>query len=876
MKFTWFRRQQREEELDAEIRSHLDEAIRDRIARGETPDEARVNALREFGNVGLVKEVTRAMWGGASLERLMQDLRFGLRMLRKQPGFALIAVLTLGLGIGANTALFSIINPTLLRPLPYPESERLVTLQASPWVALEGFLEWAKQARTFAEFGAFVGSRFNLIEGDQPELVTGVYASARYLPTLGVKPLLGRAFLPEEHEAGRDRVVLISHGLWQRRFGSDPSVLGRTLALQPTSGAKPPRGGQYTIVGVLPDDAQFFTNAESLRRHKDTQVWLPLVLAAPNFSSDDLGIHWVAPVARLKPGVRLAAAQAEAEAVVARLKAQYPERFNQGWKLRLALLSEEVVKHYQSALLVLLGAVGFVLLIACVNVTNLLLARRVARQKETAIRAALGASRARLIRQFLAESLLLAVAGGAFGLLLALWGLHLFKAFIPANIPRVAQIGIDPAVLGVTLALSLSASLLFGLAPALLASRPDVHEMLKEGGRGAEAPKGSQRLLNLLVIAEFSLALVLMIGATLLIRSFLALTQVKPGFAPEQILTLRLELPPTKFPTSEQAASFQQRILERLRAAPGVEAAATVYPLPLGGETAGRGLEIEGRPEASAGADWSVVSSDYFRTMGISLVRGRYFSEHDFGGSAGAIIIDETMARRYWPTEDPLGKRIRVRPPPETPWLEIVGVVGDVKRRTLDAAPRPGIYAHYRQTPAGSTVIIRATAEPAALMAAVRGAIREVDREQSVAEIRPMTEVLSQSIAAWRFPMILLGIFAGLALAAVGIYGVMAMAVAERTRELAIRISLGAQRSDVLRLVLGRGLRLALAGVALGLAGAFALTRVIAALLYGVSATDPLTFGLIAALLVVVALLACWIPARRATKVDPMIALRTE
>ena len=813
------------------------------------------------------------------MRTLWQDLRYGARMLLKKPGFTLIAILTLGLGIGANTAIFSIIKPTLLRPLPYPESERLVTLQAEPWVSLEGFLEWARQARVFAEFGAFVGSGFNLVEGDQPELVTGVYVSARYLPALGVNPLLGRAFLPEEYEQGRDRVVLISHELWQRRFGGDPGVLGRSLALQPTSGANPPRGGLYTIAGVMPDGAQFFTNAESLRGLKDTQVWLPLALSPPNFSSDGLGRHWVTPLARLKPGVTLAEARAETETIVARLKAQHPDRYSERWKAQLGFLSEEVVKHYRSALLALWGAVGFVLLIACANVANLLLSRRVARQKETAIRAALGASRARLIRQFLTESLLLAVAGGALGLLLALWGLQLFTAFIPENIPRVAQIGIDPAVLGVSLALSLIAGLLFGLAPALMASRPDVREMLKEGGRGAEGSKGANRLLNMLVIAEFSLALALMIGATLMIRSFLALTQVEPGFAPEKILTLRLNLPAARFPTPEQIGFFQQRILERIQAAPGVEAAGAVSPLPLGGETAGRGLEIEGRPEASAGADWSVVSSDYFRAMGIPLVRGRYFTERDYGGGAGAIIIDETMARRYWPAEDPIGKRIRLRPPPATPWLEIVGVVGDVKRRTLDAEPRPGIYTHYLQTPSRNTaIVVRASADSASLVAAARRAIREVDSEQSVAEIRPMTEALSQSIAAWRFPMILLGIFAGLALALTvfGIYGVMAMAVAERTREVAIRIALGAQTGDVFRLVMGRGVKLALAGATLGLAGAFALTRVIASLLYGVGATDPLTFALITLLLTAVALLACYAPSRRATKVDPMIALRTD
>src|SRR4030095_3003962 len=371
---------------------------------------------------------------GGIMQAFIQDLRYGARMLMKKPGFTLLALLTLSLGIGANTALFSIINPTLLRPLPYPESERLVILQAEPWISLEGFLEWNRQARVFAEFGAFVESGFNLIEGDQPGLVTGVYVSARYLPALGIKPLLGRDFLPEEHQPGRDRVVLISNGLWLRRFGGDPAILGRTLALQPTSGANPPRGGQYTIIGVLPDDAQFFTNAESLRGLKDTQFWLPLALSPPNFSSDSLGKHWVSPVARLKPGVTLVEAQAETETIVARLKAQYPDRYSQRWKPQLGLLSEEVIKHYRSALLVLLGAVGFVLLIACANVSNLLLARRVARQRETAIRAALGASRTRLIRQFLTESLLLAMAGGALGLLLALWGLPLFKAFIPENI----------------------------------------------------------------------------------------------------------------------------------------------------------------------------------------------------------------------------------------------------------------------------------------------------------------------------------------------------------------------------------------------------------------------------------------------------------
>jgi putative ABC transport system permease protein len=525
------------------------------------------------------------------MQTLWQDLRYGARMLLKQPGFTLIAILTLALGIGANTVIFSIINPTLLHTLPYLEPERLVTLPHGP-LSLEAFLQWQAQSQAYTDLAAFDSREFNFIWDGQPELAVGVYASAGYLRALSIGTVLGRTFLPEEHQPGNDRAVLIG-----------------------------------------------------------AELWLPLTFAPPNNPQDSNGRHWVSPLARLKPGVTLAAAQAELSVLARQLKAAQPERYSPHWNPQLSRLSEEVVRHYRTSLLLLLCAVGFVLLIACANVAGLLLARGVARQKEVAVRAALGAGRLRLIRQFLTEGLLLSLAGGLFGVVLALWGLSLFKAFIPADIPRVESVSIDVTALGATLLLALLSGLFFSLAPALLASRPDLNRTLKEGSRNATAGGSAERLLRWLVVAECALSLVLMIGATLMLRSFLALQRVDPGFEPEQALTLKVGLAADKFSRLEQVGAFQQQMIERLQTLPGVEAAATVYPLPLGRETAGRGLEIEGHLGASGGADWSVVSPAYFRALGIPLRRGRYFNERDTAGSADVAIIDEAMAARYWPND---------------------------------------------------------------------------------------------------------------------------------------------------------------------------------------------------------------------------------
>ncbi len=864
-----------ERELDAELRYHLERETEQNLAAGMTAEEARYAALRGFGGVEQSREQCRDARGVRAVEELCQDLRYGGRMLRKNPGFTLVAVVTLALGIGANTAIFSVVNAVLLKPLPYASPERLVTLWGTaantgagniPFSYLN-FTDYKNQAQTLEHVAACDTTEAVLASADaEPETLSGARVSSDLFPLLGVAPMLGRAFSAEEDRPGGAAVVVISHGLWQRRFSSDPQVVGRQVMLGERS---------TKVIGVMPRGFTFPVEEET------SDYWVPLA-GDPNRTELLSNRHgkFLTIVARLKQGVRFEQAEAEALVIARRLEAQYPDA-NTGWRARLVPLQEDIVGGVRPALLILLGAVALVLLIACANVANLLLARAGARAKEVAIRTALGASRARIMRQLLTESLLLSLAGGGLGLLLAEWLVDVIVAAGPASLPRLADVNLDASVLGFTLLVSILTGLVFGLAPALRASKTDLSEPLKEGGRSSTEGARRNPLRGLLVVSEVALSLMLLIGAGLLIKSFVRLLQTDPGYQTERVLTASLSLSKTKYPEPEQQAAVYQQVLGRVAALPGVEAAGAASLLPLGGRDSYNVFQVEGRTPFAAGQEptvrYQVVSPDYFRAMGIQLRRGRFFTEGDTKGAPQVLIVNEAFARRHFSGEDPVAQRLVIG---DDPPREIVGVVGSVRHRGLDEEPQPEFYVSYLQAPRSRlSLVVRAAAnDPAELAASVRGAIREVEKDQLVGEVRTMDTLVSHSVAPRRFQMLLLGSFAlvALLLAGVGIYGVMAYAVAQRRHEIGVRLALGAQRGDVIRLVVRQGMTPALVGAGVGLIGAFAGTRVIESLLYGVSAGDPIVFVGVSALLLLTALLACYLPARRATGIDPAIALRHE
>jgi putative ABC transport system permease protein len=797
---------------------------------------------------------------------LKQDLRYGVRMLLKNPGFAIVAVIALALGIGANAAIFSVVNTVLLRSLPYDDPDRLMVLRENKLpqfpefsVSPGNFLDWQKENTTFEKLAAINGTAYNLVGDAEPERLRGARVSAGLFEMLGVNPALGRTFLDEEDQPGHDNVAILSSSLWKRRFGSDPNVVGQAIALSATS---------YTVIGVMPPAFQF--------PDRETDVWTPIAFNARQ--AQQHGSHYISVIGRLKPGVTQEQAATEMDAVAGRLAEQYPDT-NTGWRVNVLPMQESEVRDIKSALLVLLGAVALVLLIACANVANLLLARATARQKEIAIRTALGASRRRITQQLLTESILLALAGGGVGLLLAVWGIGSLLKLAPQELPRVKDVTLDVRVLGFTLIVTLLTGVIFGLVPALQASRPNLNETLKEGGRGTTG--GHHRVRGALVITEVALALLLLVGAGLLIRSFYRLQQVTPGFNSKNALAVTVSLPGKKYPQDDQQSGFFAQLLDKVATLPGVVAVGATQSLPIQGDYV-LGFNIQGRPPNGPGQEpntnYYAVSPDYFKAMGIPLLRGRVFTEQDKKDSPRVAVINEELAKKFFPDEDPIGKRINVTNGPER-FREIVGIVGDVKQYGLAQPTTMQTYEPYLQTPfSGMTLVVRADGNPAALSGAIRSEVLAIDKEQPVSRIRPLEQVVSESVAKQRFLMLLLGIFASVALvlAAVGLYGVMSYSVNQRTHEIGIRAALGAQRKDVLKLVVGQGMALALTGAAIGLAASFALTRLMASLLFGVSATDPLTFAGIALLLTIVALLACYLPARRAMKVDPMIALRYE
>ena len=797
------------------------------------------------------------------MDTLLHDLRFGSRLLIKKPAFTAIAVITLALGIGANTAIFSVVNSVLLRPLPYPDPERLVTMRSNQ--SVPDLEDIRSRCESFEYFGGSVMQPQDYIGGSEPLQVQASLINADLFKALGAKPAIGRLISDDDDRFGADPVVVLANGFWQNTFGGDPTIIGKPIQLS---------GKPYTVVGVMPADFIMPTETPDL--------WASVRVVNP-VAAQFRGVHFLRNYIRLKPGVTLSQARGEMESIDQWLAQQYPED-NKGRRTILLSLHERIVTTSRSALWILLGAVGLVLLIACANFANLLLARAAGRRQEIVIRAALGAGRWRLIRQMLTESTLLAVLGGAGGLLLAKWGVDLLTALKPANLPRLSSISIDGWVLGFTLGVSLLTGIVFGLLPALSASKLDVNEALKEGGRASTGGVTRHRVRSMLVVSEIALAVVLLIGAGLLIKNMWKLRTIDPGFDPENLLTMRIELPESRYKEIPKQIQFRDRTLEAVTSIPGVQAA-MISELPMT-ENLMHNFVIEGRPPVQPGEEPELetrtVAGDYFRTMGIPVLQGREFTVQDKADSTPVGLVNQSFVREYFPDEDPIGARIAWARGNPRRWMTIIGVVGDVKHYGLNLPEQPAFYNTYQQQDQAwkrwAYMAVRADGNSSNLAGQVKNQIWSVDKQIPVTKLRPMTEVMSASLAAQRFNMTLMGIFAAVALllAAIGIYGVISYSVTQRTHEIGIRMALGAETGAVLRGVLWEGVLLAGIGVAIGLGAAFAATRVMSSLLFGVSTTDPLIFASIAIILIGVALGATFIPARRATKVDPMIALRYE
>lgn len=804
-----------------------------------------------------------------------QDLRYGFRMLLKNPGFAIVAVLTLALGIGANTAIFSVVNSVLLGPLPYKDADKLAIVWESR--PAEGrnvanpanFMDWKEQNQSFTDMAAFADSRSVLVGDGEPEEIPRQFTTPNLFSILGADALLGRTLLPGDGAPDQPIAVVISYGLWQRRFGGDPGIIGRKLNLDRRDA---------TVVGVMRPDFQWFIRKGSLTA-KAPDLWIPFLITGENRVRQG---RFLTVVARLKPDVTPAQAQADIKTIASRLEQQYND-FNANWSANVVPLRDQLTGDIRLPLLVLLGAVGFVLLIACANVANLLLARAASRQKEIAIRAALGARRWRVIRQLLTEGVPLAVIGGIFGLLLAWWGTSLLASLSPPELIDLSQVKINSTVLSFTLAVSMLTGLLFSLAPSLESTRLNLNDSLKEGVKGSGGSSGTNRLRSLFVIGEVALALVLLVGAGLLIRSFSRLQSVDPGFNPANVLTMRVVLPGRKYDQESKVVGFFKQAIEQTEALPGVESAGAISFLPFAGPYSGTGFEIDGLPVPAPGQEPKtgvcVTDANFFKAMQIPLIRGRLYTENEATEMRHVVVVNEALARKYFPNEEALGKRIKIDMKDENVPSEIIGIVGDSKHKSLDGEIEPMSYwPHPELAYPFMTLVIRTNGDVSNLAAGVRNVIQTLDPEQPISDVRTMDSLLAKSIAKARFSTMLLTIFAGLALAlaAIGIYGVISYVVTQRGHEIGVRMAMGAQASDVFKLVLRNGMGLAVIGVGIGLAGAFALTRVMTTLLFGVTPTDAVTFATVSALLLGVALLACFIPARRATKVDPLTALRYE
>ncbi len=874
-------------DLDQDIRDHIDSETADNIARGMSPDDARAAALRKFGNVTLAKEDTRDVWRLVWFDQLVQDLHFGFRMFRKSPGFTFVAVLTLALGIGASTAVFSLVNAVLLKPLPYPNAERVVFpwrvspawfnsgYDKNPWGRYE-FLFFAQQSKTFESWGAFQSDSFNLTGSGESVRLDGLRVSSGFFPSLGMSPAIGRTFTDEEDRQGDEREVILSDVLWREQFGGSDSILGRTLDLN---------GAPYTIIGVMPRGFVFPRANEmpaNFNFAPQVQLWVPLALdRGPRIpaESDELAV-----IGRLKPGVSVEQAQAELGLIAGNLEKLYPNAKG-AFGSHIVPISRQVAGDTRLPLLLVLGAVGVVLLIACSSVAGMLVTRSITRRRELTMRAALGAASFRLVRQLLTESFLLAAAGGIVGMLFASRVLGLVRLFAPAGIPRLGEMNIDLRVFAFAMGVTLLTGFLFGLAPALGATPQNLVSALKDGGQRSGSGPAGQRARNVLLVAQIALAMVLVIAAGLLTRTFYQLLAVDPGFRPERVLTFELSLPALKYPDQAHIASLYTEVLRRLRELPGVEDAGLTEVIPMGGATENTALRIPGRVEKNnydlALSNYTIASPGYFAAVGTPILRGRGFLESDTADSDQVAVVSDAMAKKYWPGQDPIGKQVGPRSP-KYPVATIVGVAADVKRLSLRELPPPELYMPYTQKvwPSLLTmdIVVRTKQDPVSVSDSARSAIHNIDSDLPLANIKPLSAVVSDSMTEPRFAMLVLAAFGALALiiATIGLYGVVSYNVAQRTQEIGVRMALGAERRDVLRMVFAHGTRLAVAGIAIGLVAALAVTRLMSSFLYGVRSADPLTFLGVSALLLAVAFAACYFPARRAMRVDPMVALRYE
>jgi putative ABC transport system permease protein len=859
-------------DLSEEIRSHLDEKIDGLVAAGMPRKEATAAARREFGSLILAEEDSRTVWRWPSLEDFFMDIRYGVRMLRQSPAFTIVAVLTLALGIGANTAIFSVVEGVLVKPLPFPKQDQLLMLWEKDKDGLRSntswatFTDWNRENHSFTSISAVSLWTPTFITLNDAENLIGFRVSSTFFDVMGMKPELGRGFLTSEDVRGNNFVVVLSHGFWQRRLASDPNILGKSIQLGSRA---------YAVVGILPPE---FPSVLSFDPRKPADLYTPLAYdASLPYACRDC--RHLRAIARLKDSVSISQAQAEMNQISENLFRQYPAEYSAAG-VTFTPLKDYLVGDVSAVLWSLLGSVGFVLLIACVNVANLLLGWAARRRREVAVRAALGAPRSRMIRQFLTESLLLSLLGGALGLFLAWSGVALLQQVHLGNLPRLQNVQIDSWTLAFTFGISVLSGLAFGLAPAFRTSKFNLTETLKEGGK-ITAGRERHRFRNLLVVSDVALALLLLTGAGLVMKSFVRLLEVKPGFDPSNTLTLGISLWGPKA-TDAQAIAFYQQVLHSVQALPGVESAGVVSQLPLGGNLDMYGVHVEGKssanPEEDPSADRYSISPAYLRAMRIPLLSGREFDDRDRADSPPVALVNESAARKLWPGEDPTGKRFRFGDT-KGPWKTVVGVVGDVLHKGLDASKTLQVYLPEGQfVDSDMMLVVRTSNEPASLAAAIRAAIAAIDPQAPISGVATMQEVVSASLANQRFGVILFTLFAAVALllAAFGIYGVISYGVTQRTHEIGIRVALGAKRGEVLALVVGEAMRPALLGAVLGLGAAFGLTRLLAGLLFAVKPADPATFALVFILLIAVSLLACYIPARRAMCVDPVVALRYE
>jgi len=885
MKFSFWRRTQRNKELVEEMQAHLALAEREAVESGQSPKDAQAAAHKEFGNVGLTAEVTRDAWGWNWLVELLQDIRYGVRNMLRTPGFALVTVLTLALGIGANTAIFSVVDAVLFRALPYRHAGRLVwatnfaSEQKQTLVFADEYAGWRTQNHVFENIAAYSpAAEYTLTGTGSPQRLSGAQVTASFLNVLGVMPQLGRNFLPEEDRPAGPKAVLLSNGVWRSNFGADRNVVGRVVALDDTP---------YTVVGVLARDFEFLDNSPA-------DFLVPFQLSDSSIQSVNgrlrVAIQPLSVVARLRPGATVAATTVELNAINERVLAGLNlKRLLGDAHAQVFLLHDHEVGDVRPALLVLLGAVGFVLLIACANVANLQLARAAAREREVAIRGALGAGRWRLAKLLLTESSALALAGGVAGLLLAAWAIRLIRRFAPQTIPHLQVAHLNLRVLVFTLLMSLLTGILFGLAPVLAAFRVSLNDTLKQGGSQSGSGTGTRRAQKVLMVAEIALSFVLFIGAALLVKSFHQLTAIQPGFDPHGVLTAQVALPLDQYQTPDRQRAFFEQLVQRLQALPGVASAAATATVPLRGNVQMIStIQVEGQPAINPlmakvpTARINSVTPGYFSALRIPLIDGRLLDERDGADAPKSVVVNQAFVRRFFEKEDPIGKRFTAKfsPGPEDPptWT-IVGVINDTKQQGLAADVTPEVTASASQWPRFMmTLVLRTAVDPVSLVSAVRQHVSALDKNIPVYAVQTMDDLFSAEVASQRFNAGALAGFAGFAvlLAAVGIYGVMAYAVSQRTREMGVRIALGAGRGNVLRMILSQGFRLALIGAGLGLAASFVLTRLMTGLLFGVKPSDPLTFVLVTAALLAVALAACWIPAHRATRVDPVVALRYE